>query len=458
MPARPRVPVTDAGGGGPEHGERRLLGGDHLHPAAVAVAVGHQMLARHQRDVVAGQRPGAAVRDRHHEVGVRAALGVLRDAVDEAAQLVGVGVAAEGEGLAQGGDGPPADGDDQVLEPEQLSAREHGQPPAGVHRRQARGPQRHAGPGEQAREGDVHGRGDAERAAGRRGGDGEASGRVHDRDPGVSVQKASRASAASTPAMPAPAITTRGLLTDLACDIGRMLPHAPPAAIRGRLPPDCGSSANATRPVALPGGAASCHPGPMPASGRDVLTVNAGSTGVKLGLVDARGAHHADLRPRRRCAVAARGGGPPRGLRRRRASWPPCSWTTRVLEELGRPQRGGAAAQRAGDRADPQRARRPSRRSPTSPCSTPPSTRRCRRRPRTYAVPERWRDEWDVRRYGFHGLSVEWARGAGGGDAAAAARSAAGRLPPWRRRVGHRGARAGARWTRAWASARSRGW
>jgi acetate kinase len=26
----------------------------------------------------------------------------------------------------------------------------------------------------------------------------------------------------------------------------------------------------------------------------------------------------------------------------------------------------------------------------------------------TYAIPARWRDEWGVRRYGFHGLSVEW--------------------------------------------------
>jgi acetate kinase len=26
----------------------------------------------------------------------------------------------------------------------------------------------------------------------------------------------------------------------------------------------------------------------------------------------------------------------------------------------------------------------------------------------TYAVPARWREEWGVRRYGFHGLSVEW--------------------------------------------------
>lgn len=27
----------------------------------------------------------------------------------------------------------------------------------------------------------------------------------------------------------------------------------------------------------------------------------------------------------------------------------------------------------------------------------------------TYAVPQRWRDQWGIRRYGFHGLSVAWA-------------------------------------------------
>ena len=26
----------------------------------------------------------------------------------------------------------------------------------------------------------------------------------------------------------------------------------------------------------------------------------------------------------------------------------------------------------------------------------------------TYAVPERWREEWDVHRYGFHGISLQW--------------------------------------------------
>jgi acetate kinase len=28
---------------------------------------------------------------------------------------------------------------------------------------------------------------------------------------------------------------------------------------------------------------------------------------------------------------------------------------------------------------------------------------------RTYALPLRWREEWGIRRYGFHGLSVQWA-------------------------------------------------
>jgi acetate kinase len=26
----------------------------------------------------------------------------------------------------------------------------------------------------------------------------------------------------------------------------------------------------------------------------------------------------------------------------------------------------------------------------------------------TYAIPERWREKWDVHRYGFHGISVQW--------------------------------------------------
>jgi acetate kinase len=27
----------------------------------------------------------------------------------------------------------------------------------------------------------------------------------------------------------------------------------------------------------------------------------------------------------------------------------------------------------------------------------------------TYALPARWRNDWDIRRFGFHGLSVQWA-------------------------------------------------
>ena len=27
----------------------------------------------------------------------------------------------------------------------------------------------------------------------------------------------------------------------------------------------------------------------------------------------------------------------------------------------------------------------------------------------TYALPAQWRDDWDIRRFGFHGLSVQWA-------------------------------------------------
>lgn len=44
----------------------------------------------------------------------------------------------------------------------------------------------------------------------------------------------------------------------------------------------------------------------------------------------------------------------------------------------------------------------------TSPASTPSSTPVCPRR-REFAVPETWRGEFGVRRYGFHGLSYAWA-------------------------------------------------
>ena len=47
----------------------------------------------------------------------------------------------------------------------------------------------------------------------------------------------------------------------------------------------------------------------------------------------------------------------------------------------------------------------------------------------TYALPARWRDEWGIRRYGFHGLSVQWAAEQVRVDAAR-------RLPPRRRLLG----------------------
>ena len=77
----------------------------------------------------------------------------------------------------------------------------------------------------------------------------------------------------------------------------------------------------------------------------------------------------------------------------------------------------------------------------------------------TYAVPGRWRHDWGIRRHGFHGLSVEWSRRAGGRAAGAAAhRAAPGRLPPGRRGLGD--GRAGRALGRhhAWASAPWTAW
>ena len=58
---------------------------------------------------------------------------------------------------------------------------------------------------------------------------------------------------------------------------------------------------------------------------------------------------------------------------------------------LARDRRGAASAART---------------SRTSRSSTRPSTPRSRTEASTYALPRRWREEWGIRRYGFHGLSV----------------------------------------------------
>ena len=47
--------------------------------------------------------------------------------------------------------------------------------------------------------------------------------------------------------------------------------------------------------------------------------------------------------------------------------------------------------------------------SPRSPSSTRGSTRRSHPRRRRTPLPARWREDWGIRRYGFHGLSVQWA-------------------------------------------------
>ena len=68
----------------------------------------------------------------------------------------------------------------------------------------------------------------------------------------------------------------------------------------------------------------------------------------------------------------------------------------------------------------------------------------------TYAVPQRWREEWDVHRYGFHGISVQWV-------SSQIDVRAARRLPSRRRLLRDRGQGRTGRSTRRWDSRRSRG-
>ena len=46
---------------------------------------------------------------------------------------------------------------------------------------------------------------------------------------------------------------------------------------------------------------------------------------------------------------------------------------------------------------------------PRWPASTRAFTPTCRHKAATYAVPQRWREQWGIRRFGFHGLSHAWA-------------------------------------------------
>ena len=59
-----------------------------------------------------------------------------------------------------------------------------------------------------------------------------------------------------------------------------------------------------------------------------------------------------------------------------------------------------------------------------------------------YAVPRRWRDEWAVRRFGFHGLSVAWcSERVAALLGRPARRFATGRVPSRRRLLDYRGSR-----------------
>ena len=188
----------------------------------------------------------------------------------------------------------------------------------------------------------------------------------------------------------------------------------------------------------------------------DVLVVNAGSTSLKLHLVEDDESATGRRRSRRstpatsmRSAIGSctavrafvepvlvdADGAP--GDRRPRAARARC--TTRPAL---------AALDDAGDASRRAPRRRLRHRVPRAPC-----------RPRRASTPCRgaWRDEWGVRRYGFHGLSVAWCVGARRRSCSAGqGGSPPGRVPPRRRLLGDGGRRRTLRATRRWASRRSR--
>lgn len=141
-------------------------------------------------------------------------------------------------------------------------------------------------------------------------------------------------------------------------------------------------------------------------AGGSVPTVNAGSTNLKLRLVDPAGASEdvasLDDAPGDGAAVGHRivHGGPgltaPALLHERTAAQLEDAAALAPLPD--RPAIDAIAAARAA--------------LPDVPHVPVPDTAFHATIPaeaRTYAVPARWREEWGVRRYGFHGLSVAWA-------------------------------------------------
>ena len=144
----------------------------------------------------------------------------------------------------------------------------------------------------------------------------------------------------------------------------------------------------------------------MPASGGDVLTVNAGSTGVKLALVDAAErttpVAGLDAVPRPVVAVGHRvvfGGG---------------RFTAPVVvdDAVERELAAHSAVAPLHNAAAVRLIARAREAFPGVPHVAAFDTAFHARLPEeaaAYAVPPAWAERWDVRRHGFHGLSVEWA-------------------------------------------------
>ena len=74
-----------------------------------------------------------------------------------------------------------------------------------------------------------------------------------------------------------------------------------------------------------------------------------------------------------------------------------------------------------------------------------------------YPVPERWYREWGVRRYGFHGMSVEWSTERAAHCSPAPPPISASWWRTWGAAAPSRRPMAAVRWPRRWASRRWRG-
>jgi acetate kinase len=138
----------------------------------------------------------------------------------------------------------------------------------------------------------------------------------------------------------------------------------------------------------------------------NVLVVNAGSTSLKLNLVGADGAAHPveTLREASGLDVAAVGHRVVHGGGRFQAPAVIDEDVERTIEELivlaplhNTPALGAIRMAREALPGVPHVACFDTAFHATIPAAAA-----------TYAVPERWREEWGVRRYGFHGLSVQW--------------------------------------------------